>query len=167
MKKPVVAGCILILLVVGFVCARRTSTLFNLLFPPSDMFVSLATKEADLTKPGLKIQLPFQPKYPGSHELDLEVEKLDFGKPFKGNILLDMSVKNKKGEVIITSKMTGPTSSFLGTERKGFVLQSFLVPDQIGLGEKGTVEITIITPDADFPRTYGNAKFAVNKGGDK
>ncbi len=166
MKKSIIGGCILVLVVVGYVCARRTSTLFNLLLPPSDMFISLATKEADLTKTGI-VQLPFQPKYPGSHELDLEVEKLDFGKPFKGKILLDISVKNKKGEAIITKKITDPASSYQGTEKKGFVLLSFLVPDVIDFGEKGTVEISVITPDREFFSTYGSAKFAVNKGGDK
>jgi hypothetical protein len=166
MKKSIIGGCIVVLVVIGYVYARRTSTLFNLLLPPSDMFISLATKEADLTKTGI-VQLPFQPKYPGSHELDLEVEKFDFGKPFKGKILLDIIVKNQKGEAIISKKINEPASSFLGTEKKGFVLQSFVVPDIISLGEKGTVEISVITPDSEFFGTYGNAKFAVNKGGDK
>jgi len=166
MKISIIFGCILVLVVVGYVYARRTSTLFNLLLPPSDMFISLATKEADLTKTGI-VQLPFQPKYPGSHELDLEVDKLDFGKPFKGKILLEISVKNQKGEAIISKKISEPASSFLGTEKKGFVLQSFVVPDMIRLGEKGTVEISVTTPDRDFFSTYGSAKFAVNKGGDK
>lgn len=156
----------MVLIVISYIYARRTSTLFNLLLPPSDMFISLATKEADLTRTGI-VQLPFQPKYPGSHELDLEVEKLDFGKPFKGNILLDVSVKNEKNESVINRRVAGPTSSFLGNERKGFVLESFVVPDQIGIGEKATVEVTILTADPDLMGTYGSAKFAVNKGGDK
>lgn len=166
MKKTIIGGCILVLIVVGYIYARRTSTLFNLLLPPSDMFISLATKEADLTKTGV-VQLPFQPKYPGSHELDLEVEKLDFGKPFKGKILLNIIVKNQKGKAIITKNISEPASSFQGTEKKRFVLQSFVVPDMIEFGEKGIVEISVITADSEFFGTYGNAKFAVNKGGDK
>ena len=165
-KKTIIGGCLIILIAVGFFSARRTSTLFNLLFPPSDMFISLASQDVDLTKTG-KIRLLFQPKYPGAHSLDLEVEKLDFGKPFKGKILLDVSVKNKKNESVINRRVAGPTSSFLGNQRKGFVLESFMVPDQIGIGEKATVEVTILTADPDLMGTYGSAKLAVNKGGDK
>jgi hypothetical protein len=165
-KKTIIGGCLIILITVSFFYARRTSTLFNLLFPPSDLFTSLASQNIDLTKRG-KVQLLFQPKYPGAHDLDLEVEKLNFGKPFKGKILLDVSVKNEKNESVLNRRIAGATSSFQGNQRQGFILESFMVPDQIGIGEKATVEVTILTADPDLKETYGSAKFVVNKGGDK
>lgn len=167
MKKIITVGCILIVLISGFIYARRTSPLFNLLFQPSDKYVPLAVKEVDLSKQGLKIQLPFKTKYPGSHQLDLEVERIDFGTPFKGHFLLDVCVKNKKNEPVISKKVAGPSSSFWGPQKKGFLLQSFVVPDQIGRGENGIVEVTITIPDANFANIYGSAKLAVNKGSDE
>lgn len=157
----------MVAIAVGFISARRTSPFFNFLFPPPDKFDPLASAEIDLSKMGTKVELPFKPKYPGNHQLDLEVDKLDLGAQFRGRFLLDLQIKNNKNETVITGKVAEPSSTFWGNHKRGFTLKSFVVPSQIGLGENAVAEITIIKPDADFEKRYGHAKLAVHKGSDE
>lgn len=167
MKKPLLISCLVVAIIVGFISARRTSPFFNFLLPPSDKFVPLASAEIDLSRKGMKVELPFKPKYPGNHQLDLEVEKLDLGAQFRGRFLLDIQIRNKKNETVITGKVAEPSSAFWGNHNRGFTLQSFAVPGQIGLGETAVAEIRIITPDAEFAKIYGQTKLAVRKGADE
>lgn len=166
MKKTLIILSLIAALIFGFLLARRTSPVFNFLFPPPDKFVPLATTEINLAKQGLKTELPFEPKYPGEHQVELEVQRYDLGAEFKGKFLLNVCIKNQRNRVVINRNVAGPISSFWGNEKKGFVLQSFNVPRQISLGENGTVEVTILTPDVDFKQTYGDAKLVVSKASD-
>jgi hypothetical protein len=167
MKKILIVLCVIVVLILGFLYARRVSPIFNFLFPPSDKFVPLAAAKLDLAKQGLKVELPFRPKYPGGHRLDLEVQKYDPEIPFKGKFLLNVCIKDQNKHAVINRTVSGPVTSFWGNEKKGFTLLSFVVPGQIGLGENGAVEIIILTPDADFAKTYGDAKFVINKDSDE
>lgn len=60
-----------------------------------------------------------------------------------------------------------PYGSFWSAESKGFPLVSFDVPTDLGIGETGTIEVTVSVPDPDFPKTYGAAQLVVRKGTDE
>lgn len=162
MKRFTIIFCMIAISVGIFFYARRTSPIFNFVFPPQDMFHPLAKSESDMTQRGSKVQLEFKPKYPGNHELDLVVEKLDPGESLKGKIVLSVLLKNAKNKQINT-KMR-PYGSFWSVESKGFPLVSFNVPTDLEIGETGTVEVTVSDPDPDFPKTYGAAQLVVRKG---
>jgi hypothetical protein len=164
-KKAAVVIFVIALLVAGFFYARRTSPFFNFVFPPQDMFQPLARKQVDMALAATKLQLEFKPEYPGNHELVLEVEKLDPGVQLKGKLVLAVLLKNNRGERINTKGRR--YGSFWSATSKGFPLKSFDAPSDIGIGETGTVEVTISSPDPEFSKTYGTAHLVVQKGSDE
>jgi hypothetical protein len=164
MKKLLIIGSVVGIIIAGSFFARRTLPLFNMLFPPQDLFQPLAKKEVDITRPGTKVQLEFTPKYPGNHELDLEVEKLEEGS-LNGKFVMSVVITNEKSE-----QMHGkikPYGSYWGADSKGFPLLSFNVPEDISIGKTGHVEVTIATPDVEFARYHGATHLVVRKGSDK
>lgn len=165
MKKFLVLGGILATVIAGSVFARRTSPLFNMIFPPQDIFQPLAKKEVDPTRVGKRVQLEFIPKYPGNHELDLEVEKLEEPGSLKGKLVLSVVMKNKRNEQV--HGKVRPYGGYWSSKSKGFPLLSFDVPRDIRIGEAGTVDITISTPDLEFGDRYGGAQLIVRKGSDE
>jgi len=165
MKKLLATICVIGMLIASLFYARRTFPCFNFLFPPQDMFQALASSQVNLALVGNAVLLGFKPKYPGNHELDLEVDKLVLGEPLKGKLVLSVLIKNQKKEQV--KAKVRPYESFWSPQSKGFPLMAFDVPKDIKIGETGTVEVTISNPDPEFFKTYGAAHLVVRKGSDE
>jgi hypothetical protein len=165
MRKIIIVAAVFGILLVVFTLARRNSPIFNFIFPPHDKFQPLAVKEVDLTRQGNTVTLQFQPKYPGNHGLDLEVENLDPGAQIKGSLTLSVIIKNNKNEQIAAKPAS--FSNFWSEKHKGFSLFTFSVPEAVKIGEIGTVIVTVTTPDIRFTEKYGSAHLVVTKGSDE
>lgn len=165
MKKAVLISSLIAVVVTAFFYARRTSPFFNLLFPPHDLFQPLTSSDVNVARVGDHVSLTFKPKYPGNHDLDLEVEKLDPGVVPKDLPGFSVMIKNSKGQPV--KGRVQPYGSFWSERFKGFPLVSFSVPEDIKIGERSTIEVSVSKPDLAFTKTYGSARLVVSKGSDK
>ncbi len=136
--------------------------MFNLFFPATDLYEPLAVSEIDFAKEGQSYQIDFDNKYPGLHMLAIRVSNPpQILEEYEGSFILRLLL-SKDGKNILSESIEGPGSPFW-SDRSGFVIKHYRVPEELPLGEPLKAEITVIRADQGFEAKYGTSEIVVKK----
>ena len=144
----------------GFFWLRSTSTLFNLLIPPSGFYEPLASVPVDAAEPGYTLQVSHP--YPGSYAVEL---------------LTARHLPNPLNEVGFEARVTisGPdngadaarleseSSPFWGADGSGLILARYRVPDDVARSAPVAVSVNFEGDLSSFESSYGALSLEVAK----
>jgi hypothetical protein len=147
---------------------RQNSPLFNLVFPPADLYSVLDASSVDLTAEGGTTALNFANRYPGQHTIGILVERpTPTARSYRMDFALDIAVR-RDHEVLLAASVNEPYMLFWGGEgNSGIAMLKYTVPGQLPLGVPLRAEVTVVRPDPEFPVRYGSTTLYVKKMSDE
>ncbi|MDH5573393.1 MAG: hypothetical protein OEY89_16640 [Gammaproteobacteria bacterium] len=161
-------GVLLIIVIVFLVVAhfhlRKTSTTYNYIFSPSDLYHHLSNTNFDLSETGLSKTLEITHKYPGNHRVSIIVEKpVEPGILYDSKFIVKISISN--GENILFERTVSDSSAWFygGKDNSGFTLMDYKIQNELLLGAPLSAQITVIEGNSKFASQYGNQRIVINK----
>lgn len=159
-----------ILLTIGaFQWLRANSPIFNLFFPPTDFYTTLAESPIIFEQAGYVLDMKFKNKrYPGGYALIIQTEKpLPKAGGFRTKIKANIKVK-KDNIIILQKTVSKPRSYFWKNEKEsGFYLFQYQVPTDLPKNVELNLEMTLLEPDKEIFKKYGKTKAIIRKTSDK
>jgi hypothetical protein len=164
--KQVISFCLVATgLVASVILLRGHSPLFNLLFPPSGMYVPMAS--APLSTQNRTYEFEVIHKYPGSYDLAIEAPSSPgLGSPYQMDFQATVSI-HLGDEKILEKNITEPSSMFWRNESGGIVLLSYSVPELLPRNDPARIALQTKGNVANFSSRYGTSTLVVRKGSDK
>ena len=164
---------ILVTIIIIFVFAahshfRKTSTTYNYIFSPSDLYRHLSTANFDLSETGLSKSLEITHKYPGNHRVAILVEKpVDPGVLYDSDFIVKISISN--GNDILFERTVSDSSAWFhgGNENSGFTLMNYKISNELLLGVPVSAKIKVIKRSTEFTSKYGKQHIVINKTSDE
>ncbi len=161
-------GILIIIIIIFVVVAhshfRKTSTTYNYIFSPSDLYHHLSEANFDLSETGLSKSLEITHKYPGNHRVAILVEKpVGPGVPYNSDFIVKISISN--GNNILFERTVSDSNAWFhgGKENSGFTLINYIISNELLLGVPLSAKIKVIESSTEFTRKYGNQRIIINK----
>lgn len=172
--KALVISCLAVL-IGGFLMVsfgtqhlRKSSPMFNIIFPPEDIYQSLSEMPFSTFSADKLYECSFIPKYPGYHSIEIIVAKpLKVMEAYEATFLVDIVIKDEEGAVLVEGKVTPPYSPFWGTNDSGIKLINFIASEDVALDKPLTAYIRVKTTDASFEEKHGPLSLRIIKMSDE
>ncbi len=165
-------GILVIIIIVFVIVAhshfRKTSTTYNYIFSPSDLYHHLSEANFDLSETGLSKSLEIIHKYPGNHRIAILVEKpADPGVLYNSDFIVKVSISNDND--ILFERTVSDSSAWFhgGSENSGFTLMDYIISNEQLLGVPLSAKIKVIEGSTEFTKQYGNQRVIINKTSDE
>ncbi len=172
MKKKV--SLLLSLVVVAGIAAvvsppylHKNAPLFNLFFPPADLYDPLATTTFSTTGENSSCELDFTAKYPGRHTVtvipSVPIETMgSYGEDFSVRVV----ITSLDGEVLLDEERDPPFSQFWGKEC-GMHLFAFNASEDVPQDVQLHALVQIKKADNEFEEKFGPITLSIKKGSDE
>ena len=167
-RNGILVTIIIISVVVAHSHFRKTSTTYNYIFSPSDLYHHLSEASFDLSEKGLSKSLEMTHKYPGNHRIAILVEKpADPGVLYSSDFIVKISISN--GNDILFERTVSNSSAWFHGDNKnsGFTLMNYKISNELLLGVPLSAKIKVIENSTEFTRKYGNQRIIINKTSDE
>lgn len=149
----------------GTLWLQNNNTLFNLFFPPNDLYEPLVF--SPLGNENKKYVFNVMHKYPGQHEIVIQTPSSpDIGVSYKMDFLAQVALRSDVKE-IISKEVVVPDSQFWGNDDGGIVLLNYRVPEEVPKYNTVQISVSISGNISKFNKRYGNSQLIVRKRSDK
>ncbi len=163
-RNSVLLIIVIIFVVVAHFHYRKTSTTYNYIFSPSDLYHHLSDSSFDLSETGLTKTLKITHKYPGNHRVAVFVDKpVEPGILYDSNFIVKISILNGK-EILFERTVSDSSAWFYGgKDNSGFALMEYKIPNELLLGVPLSAQIKVIKGNSEFASQYGKQRIIINK----
>ena len=161
----------LLSLIVGCSVVSHHSELYNVFYPPEDLYEPLASSAITFEQTGKILSTEFKAKYPGNHHIRIYIEN-PVPDPWSFMTYLQETLKAKvifriEDEVIYERIASNEFCYFIeGPEKHGFELVRYKVPDNVPRNRTINVQVILLKVDKQFHARYGKTFAAIGKGSD-
>lgn len=158
----VIAVVLTLFIAVGVPALRKTSPVFNILVPPTDLYSPLSASPVSLADEGQRYLRRFENKYPGQYWIAIRVNSLaaldavDVGDFV---LRLDVSTDNRQ---VFSNRIEGPFERYERAD-SGFAVYRYRVPEDLPIREPLTATLTIVRADEQFESAYGPSELVIKK----
>ena len=168
MKKWILIGVFIVILVPIHYYLRSNSVAYNFFFSPDDLYDNLASADIDLSTVGSSINLQYMHKYPGNHWVAVLVEKPD-RTPASYNDDFEVTLQViHEGNVLLNRSLSNSSFWFYGgAERSGFALINYKVPRDLPANIPLSAKLVIQKASSDFRSKYGDQRLIISKFSDE
>lgn len=147
---------------------RIIVSVFN---PPKDLFNYLVREKIDLAKAGNRYIYEFSNKYKGKYIVGMLLDNFSKDLYFSQTKEIPEAIMEVRffnsGDLIFSKIIDGKYGAFLGKDGSGYILFTYLCPEELPIDETMTCKVNIIKGDSAFLKKYGPAQFFIKKTSDK